>query len=66
MKTEKLEHTIFASRRHQNCPLSDGVDIVSPSTDQTWAHRTMFFRDPDGNLLEIYANIKARQPSAKS
>jgi catechol 2,3-dioxygenase-like lactoylglutathione lyase family enzyme len=36
---------------------ADGVTIVSPSTDQRWGHRTMFFRDPDGNLLEIYADI---------
>lgn len=34
-----------------------GVAIVSPATDQPWGHRTMFFRDPDGNLLEIYAEI---------
>ncbi len=35
----------------------EGVAIVSPATDQHWGHRTMFFRDPDGNLLEIYADI---------
>ena len=34
-----------------------GVTIVAPATDQRWGHRTMFFRDPDGNLLEIYADI---------
>lgn len=36
---------------------ADGVTIVAPATDQRWGHRTMFFRDPDGNLLEIYADI---------
>ncbi|HET9447836.1 MAG TPA: VOC family protein [Steroidobacteraceae bacterium] len=36
---------------------AEGVPIVSPATDQRWGHRTMFFRDPDGNLLEIYADI---------
>lgn len=36
---------------------AEGVPIVSPSTDQPWAHRTLFFRDPDGNLLEIFADI---------
>jgi len=25
--------------------------------DQPWGHRTLFFRDPDGNVLEIYAEI---------
>ena len=34
-----------------------GVDIVSPPTDRDFGHRTLFFRDPDGNLLEIYAEI---------
>jgi catechol 2,3-dioxygenase-like lactoylglutathione lyase family enzyme len=34
-----------------------GVTIVSPPTDQPFGHRTLFFRDPDGNLLEVYAEI---------
>lgn len=34
-----------------------GVKIVSPPTDQVFGHRTVFFRDPDGNVLEIYAEI---------
>lgn len=32
-----------------------GVEVLDPPTDQPWAHRTLFFRDPEGNLLEIYA-----------
>jgi lactoylglutathione lyase len=34
-----------------------GVSIESDVTDQPWGHRTLFFRDPDGNVLEIYAEI---------
>jgi lactoylglutathione lyase len=34
-----------------------GVKLVSPLTDQPFGHRTIFFRDPDGNVLEIYAEI---------
>lgn len=34
-----------------------GVTLVSPPTDQPFGHRTLFFRDPDGNLLEVYAEI---------
>ncbi|MEZ2329596.1 VOC family protein [Mesorhizobium sp. RCC_202] len=34
-----------------------GVAIEGEPTDQPWGHRTVFFRDPDGNVLEIYADI---------
>ena len=34
-----------------------GVTIISGPTDQPFGHRTLFFRDPDGNVLEIYAEI---------
>lgn len=34
-----------------------GVDLVYPLTDHPFGHRTIFFRDPDGNVLEIYAEI---------
>lgn len=34
-----------------------GVEIMSGPTDQPFGHRTLFFRDPDGNVLEIYAEI---------
>ena len=36
-----------------------GVALVSPPTDWAFGHRTLFFRDPDGNLLEIFAEIQA-------
>ncbi|MCK1742088.1 VOC family protein [Bradyrhizobium sp. 139] len=34
-----------------------GVALLSPPTDQSFGHRTLFFRDPDGNLLEVFADI---------
>jgi catechol 2,3-dioxygenase-like lactoylglutathione lyase family enzyme len=34
-----------------------GVALLSPPTNQSFGHRTLFFRDPDGNLLEIYADL---------
>lgn len=34
-----------------------GVKIISGPTDQPFGHRTLFFRDPDGNVLEIFAEI---------
>jgi catechol 2,3-dioxygenase-like lactoylglutathione lyase family enzyme len=32
-----------------------GIALASPLTDHPFGHRTIFFRDPDGNVLEIYA-----------
>ena len=34
-----------------------GIALLSPLTDHPFGHRTIFFRDPDGNVLEIYAEI---------
>ena len=40
------------------------VTIIEPPTDQAFGHRTLFFRDPDGNILEIYAEIYPLSPPA--
>ena len=37
--------------------VKEGVALLSPPTDQSFGHRTLFFRDPDGNLLGVYADI---------
>lgn len=34
-----------------------GIKLISPLTDQPWGHRTIFFRDPDGNVIEIFAEL---------
>ena len=54
-------HLAFQVRREEvdACEAAlraEGVAIVAESADQPWGHRTLFFRDPDGNLLEIYAD----------
>jgi len=33
------------------------VEICEPPTDQPFGHRTLYFKDPERNLLEIYAEI---------
>lgn len=33
------------------------IEILDQPTDQPWAHRTLFFQDPENNLLEIYADL---------
>ncbi len=34
-----------------------GIELAHPLTDHAFGHRTIFFRDPDGNVIEIYAEI---------
>jgi uncharacterized glyoxalase superfamily protein PhnB len=37
-----------------------GVTVVTPPTTQPWGNRTMIFRDPGGNLVNVFS----RAPSA--
>jgi catechol 2,3-dioxygenase-like lactoylglutathione lyase family enzyme len=37
--------------------LEKGVEILEPPRDQDYGHRTLFFKDPEGNILETYADI---------
>ena len=37
--------------------VEQGVTILNPPTDQVWGHRTLFFADPEHNVVEIYAEI---------
>jgi catechol 2,3-dioxygenase-like lactoylglutathione lyase family enzyme len=34
-----------------------GLAILDPPADQPRGHRTVYFSDPEGNILEIYAEI---------
>ena len=33
------------------------VEILEPPTDQDFGQRTLYFKDPENNVLEIYAEI---------
>tara|TARA_B100001013_G_scaffold43962_1_gene23190 strand:- start:155 stop:535 length:381 start_codon:yes stop_codon:yes gene_type:complete len=37
--------------------LEKDVKILEPPTDQPRGHRTVYFSDPEGNVLEVYAEI---------
>jgi catechol 2,3-dioxygenase-like lactoylglutathione lyase family enzyme len=37
--------------------LRQGVKILDPPTNQPWGHRTMYFADPEGNILELYEEL---------
>lgn len=33
------------------------VDVIEAPTNQDWPHRTLYFSDPENNILEIFADI---------
>ena len=37
--------------------VEQGVPILEPPTDQPRGHRTVYFSDPEGNVLEVYAEV---------
>jgi len=39
--------------------LALGVAIVKPPTTQPWGSRSVWFRDPDGNLINFFARVGA-------
>ena len=42
---------------HYRRLVQKGVHIFDPPTDRAWGHRTLHFSDPEGNILEYYADI---------
>lgn len=34
-----------------------GVTILDAPRNQEWGHRTLFFADPEGNMLEVYEEL---------
>jgi catechol 2,3-dioxygenase-like lactoylglutathione lyase family enzyme len=34
-----------------------GVPIVKPPETYPWGARSVWFRDPDGNLVDVYARV---------
>lgn len=37
--------------------LDQGIDVIEKPTNQDWPHRTLFFRDPENNVIEVFADI---------
>ena len=43
-------------REHERL-LANEVEIVKPPTTQSWGRRSVWFRDPDGNVVNFHANV---------
>lgn len=42
---------------HHRQLVEQEIEICDPPSNQTWGHRTVYFMDPEGNLLEIYGEL---------
>jgi predicted enzyme related to lactoylglutathione lyase len=40
-----------------------GVTVVTPPTTQPWGNRTMIFRDPGGNLINVFSRAPSDGPA---
>ena len=38
------------------------MPIVKPPTTQPWGRRSVWFRDPDGNIVNFYADVANAAP----
>lgn len=44
--------------------INNGIPVIDEPTDQVWGHRTLFFADPENNVIEIYADIEPQNPAS--
>jgi catechol 2,3-dioxygenase-like lactoylglutathione lyase family enzyme len=45
-------------RRHERARAL-GAPVVKPPSTQAWGRRSVWFRDPDGNIVNVYAVVPA-------
>ncbi|MEU9450368.1 VOC family protein [Streptomyces sp. NPDC048277] len=43
--------------RHEQL-LSQGVPVLKPPTTQAWGRRSVWLRDPDGNIVNLYQDAR--------
>jgi len=53
-----LVTTAEVDRQHRRL-VERGVQIFDPPKDQPWGHRTLYFSDPEGNILEFYSELSS-------
>ncbi len=47
------------------CGPTTQLNLISGPTDRPFGHRNLFFRDPEGNVLEIHAEIRSFWSTAR-
>ena len=49
--------TCYEELQAQQVEIVQAPQIINQRAWKYWKHKTLFFKDPEGNLLEIYAEI---------
>lgn len=50
--------TCYEELLEAKIPIVQAPQTIDQRVQKFWKHRTLFFKDPEGNLLEIYAEIE--------
>ena len=40
------------------------IEVIEKPTNQEWPHRTLFFADPENNIIEIFSDIHPRDTAS--
>ena len=56
--TPQEVHSCYEELNAQNVEIVQPPQVIDKRVWQYWKHLTLFFKDPEGNLLEIYADIE--------
>lgn len=51
----------YEELKAQNVNIVQAPQIIDQRVWKYWKHKTLFFKDPEGNLLEIYAEISIQE-----
>lgn len=56
--TPQEVESCYEELKAKNVEIVQPPQVTAPRARQYWQHRMLFFKDPEGNLLEIYAEIE--------
>lgn len=56
-----LEFEVHDVDHEFECLTKLNVPIVKPPTTQPWGLRSVWFRDPDGNIVNFFAPVQGKQ-----
>ena len=59
--TPQEVHSCYEELEKKQVNIIQPPQIIDKRVWQYWKHLTLFFKDPEGNLLEIYADIEINE-----